>query len=104
MDTSIAPNPSTTDLSRVSICYDRSACFLEVPDNRAVNATNCDPNVPHLWSWESETAQLLTVSGGYCGRVRIEYGRLSEGCIDFRGKNGLALEPFNELIEIKCAG
>ena len=105
MDTSIAANDRIFDRRTGPVCgddgYDRTVSFLCAAD--AVTTNGCDPGVPYSWSWESATAQLLTISGGFfCVEVRIEYGYGSEGCIDFRGTNGLKLEPFSSKIEITC--
>lgn len=80
--------------ARDSVCYNRQACFMD-------SSGQC-VNLPHEWSWESDQAQLLTISGSHCGKVNIQYGMKppAEGCIDFTGANGLTLVPYEGEIYI----
>jgi len=94
MDTSIPANGD----QRFDVCYDREVCFQAgALDGKALNGC---VDVPHEWSWVGKHAQLLTVlttSGVFCGMVQIKYGKRpnSDGCIDFKGANGLNLQPFD---------
>jgi hypothetical protein len=96
MDTSIPANGDQR--SRNGVCYDREVCFLSGSNPGDSRADIVCMEVPHVWKWDGNRTQILslTTSGYFCGMVQIKYGKkpASEGCIDFKGANGLPLQPF----------
>lgn len=104
MNTNIAPNADSRP-GNIMGCYDREVCFLSSNyDSGNAVESSCDDSWPHSWAWDGNQNQILSISGGYCGFVQIRYGKRpdSDGCIDFKSVNGLALQPFDGQIEINC--
>jgi len=116
MDTSIAPNNGADSrIAKPAIeCYDREWCYAFDNDPSHDTCESTDFRFalpPYTWRWDSNRVHILTISGlfssgstdnGSGPGIRIKYGKKpkEEGCIDFKGANGLNLVPFEGRVNL----